>query len=583
MNRASSSGRLTLSFEVIPTCYCSTTHAGRDETGVAERGAISIAVVTRATEFDDALAGATTEPAVAAHSTGTRLDAWWARMLRTPLRRRIWTWAGPIAVTILAAVLRLWNLGNPRSLVFDETYYVKDAYSLMRLGYEGQWPDGADASFIAGNVDIFLSDAAYIAHPPLGKWIISLGLQVFGAEDPVGWRISTAIVGVLAVALVCVLAFALFRSTVLATIAGGLLAIDGLAIVMSRTALLDNSLMFLTLLGFGAVLLDRAQSSGRLALWMVRREDAGRSTDWGPSLWWRPWLVTAGLLFGLATAVKWSGLYFLAGFAVYTLLVDAVARRRAGVHFWASSTVFRQAPVSFLLTVPIAAVGYLATWAGWFATDGGYNRDWAASNGSSGSWVPDSLQSFWNYQVSIYNTNLGQESPHAYESSPLSWLLLVRPTAFFYQGSAAGENGCEAESCSEFITSLANPLLWWLSIAAAVYLVYRLIRRREWQVGLILMGVAAGYLPWLLYTERTVFQFYTIVFLPYLILGLTFPIGLILGRATDATWRRLSGIRVVVIVLVAIALVSVFFWSTWTGLQVSGTYQQWHYWLPTWI
>jgi len=544
-------------------------------------------------------------PDAVASGTGraaARLTDWFSA------RRRLWVWAGPIGVTLLAAVLRLVNLGSPRELVFDETYYVKDAYTLLNLGYESQWPEGADALFNAGTVDIFTSGAAYIAHPPLGKWIIALGLQAFGADDPVGWRISTAIVGVLAVALLCAVAFALFKSSALATLAGGLLAIDGLAIVMSRTALLDNSLMLFTLLGFGAVLLDRQQSATRLARWIAARTDAARSTDWGPTLWWRPWLVTAGLMFGLASAVKWSGIYFLAVFAVYTLVVDALARRRAGIAFWASSTMVRQAPASFLLTVPVAALAYVATWTGWFATTGGYYRDWASQN-ETVSWLPQALQSFWHYQVSIYSTNLAQDTPHAYEANPLGWLLLLRPTAFYYRGSAAGENGCDHDTCAEFVTSIANPILWWLGVAAIVYLVYRQIRWPDWRVGLTLTGVAAGYLPWLLYTERTVFQFYTIVFLPYLILALVYVVGLVLGRLAVAAGPapadapapapadaaapapRLTAAadarhtQAVVAVTVALGLVvatSVFFLSAWEGIQVSGVYQQLHYWLPGW-
>ena len=54
----------------------------------------------------------------------SRADAWWGRMLATPVRRRAWEWGGPIAVTLLAAVLRLWNLGSPHTLETDETFYV---------------------------------------------------------------------------------------------------------------------------------------------------------------------------------------------------------------------------------------------------------------------------------------------------------------------------------------------------------------------------------------------------------------------------------------------------------------------------
>ncbi len=87
---------------------------------------------------------------------GSRLDDWWGRVLSTPGRRRLWAWGGPIAVTLLAAVLRLWNLGQPHSLVFDETYYVKDSWTLLHLGYEARWPAEANASFNAGEVDGYL-------------------------------------------------------------------------------------------------------------------------------------------------------------------------------------------------------------------------------------------------------------------------------------------------------------------------------------------------------------------------------------------------------------------------------------------
>src|SRR5699024_5327062 len=90
-----------------------------------------------------------------AEPRGTRLDTWWARILGTPLRQRLWYWGGPLAVLLVAAVLRLWNLGNPHSLVFDETFYVKDADSLMHLGYEGTWPNDVDGEFAAGQTGLF--------------------------------------------------------------------------------------------------------------------------------------------------------------------------------------------------------------------------------------------------------------------------------------------------------------------------------------------------------------------------------------------------------------------------------------------
>ena len=510
---------------------------------------------------------------------------------------RWFRWAGPLAVLVLAAILRLWNLGHPRELVFDETFYVKDAWTLFNNGYESTWPDKADALFAAGQANIFLSDPSFVVHPPLGKWLIALGMAFWGADSSWGWRIVTALIGVLAVALLMLIARRLFGSTVLAVIAGFLLAIDGNAIVMSRVALLDNSVMFFALLGFGAVLLDRDWHAARLAALLARRREAGLEPAWGPTLWWRPWLLAAGLAFGLTSSVKWSGFYFLAAFGVYVVIVDALARRRAGVPFWLSAALLKQAPANFLLMVPVAAATFLASWTGWFVTRGGYYRDWAETAGAAWtgafSWVPLPLQSFWHYQVAAYGYHVNVETPHPYQANPLTWLFMIRPTSMYFRSSSAGENGCGFTSCAEAITGIGNPIIWWAATIAAFYLVYRLARYRQWRVGLILTGLAAGYLPWLMYLNRTVFQFYTIAFEPYLILGLTFVIGLLLGepRGSDgapvadderAARRRLAGIRVVVIFLAMAALVSAFFYPLWTGMQTPFLFWQLHIWLPSW-
>ena len=539
---------------------------------------------TTAEEFDDLLDGEPMEREQLEQRTGSRLDDWWQS--RAPRVRRVLRWAAPAFVVVIAAVTRLINLGSPHTLVFDETFYVKDAWTLVNLGYEGQWPAEADALFAGGQTDIFLSDPSFVVHPPLGKWLIGLGMLIFGPENSFGWRVATAVTGILAVVLIMLIARLLFKSMLLATIAGFLLAISGTAIVMSRVALLDNFVMFFALLGFGAVLLDRSWSRVRLAAWIARREEGGRSTDWGPALWNRPWLIAAGAAFGATAAVKWSGLYFLAAFAVYTLVVDALARRRAGIQFWASGTVFKQAPVTFLLTVPIALVVYLSTWSSWFLSDNGYSRHWAEDAGHAWSgllsWVPLSVQSFWHFEASVYSYHLGEMRPHGYQANPLTWLLMIRPTSMYYQSSSLGQDGCQFTTCGASITGIANPIIWWAATAAVLYLVYRLARYREWRVGLILMGMVAGYLPWLLYLNRTVFQFYTIAFEPYMLLALVFVIGLILGSPHDERDRRVSGLRLVGIFLGFAAVVSAFYWPLWTGLQIDYNFLRLHWWLPTW-
>jgi dolichyl-phosphate-mannose-protein mannosyltransferase len=518
------------------------------------------------------------------HRTVT--DRLWDALATSPERERAIRAVGPIAVTLLAAGTRLWNLGSPKTLVFDETFYVKDAYTLSKLGYEGSWPANPDPGFAAGNVNTYLTPGSFVVHPPLGKWIMSLGYDWLGVTNPVSWRIMTAIVGILAVVLVMMIAKYLFKSTLVATIAGFLMAIDGNAIVMSRVGLLDNFVMFFALLGFGAILLDRKWTSVRLAMWIASRAQHGRSTDWGPAIWWRPWLILAGLAFGLDAAVKWSGIYFLVLLVVYTVAVDVFARRDAGVSNWVTGTLVKQGPASFLLTVPIAAAAYLTTWTGWFVTKGGYDRTYADQPGNAWTgplaWVPHALQSFWQFEVQVYNYNVNEHSPHPYAANPLTWLLMIRPTSMYFASAKLGQNACTADFCGSSITGIANPLIWYAGVAAAIYLLYRLIRYREWRVGIILAGVGAGYLPWLLYTNRTVFQFYTIDFEPYLILAIAFVVSQLIGKRGDPEYRRATGMRWIAVFLVAAVAISVFFWPLWTGQQIDFKLMQLHYWIPTW-
>jgi dolichyl-phosphate-mannose--protein O-mannosyl transferase len=529
-------------------------------------------------------------PAVGTERTGSRLDDWWLRLMGTPARERLWRWGGPLAVTLLAAVLRLVNLAHPHSLVFDETFYVKDAWTTWNLGYEAAWPADADTQFNQGASDIFQTNGSFAVHPPLGKWIIGVGMELFGADSSFGWRIAVAVCGILLVLLTALIATKLFRSTLLGTTAGFLLAIDGHAIVMSRVAILDGILALFLLLGVGTVLMDREWHAVRLAAAVAARTSAAaegspaRPPAWGPVLWNRPWLLAAAVAFGAASSVKWSGFYFIAAFGVYLVVVDALARRRLGIPFWFSAAVLKQGPVTAVLLLPVAVVTYLLSWIGWFATSGGMYRTWAqTSNGEwtgALSWVPLAVQNFWHLEVAVYNYHVGENSPHPYQANPFTWLFLIRPTQMYV--NQVDDSVCGGTTCYENITSIANPVIWWCATAALLYLVYRLARYREWQVGLVMMGMAAGYLPWLLYTNRTIFQFYTIAFEPYMILGLTFVIGLALGSRGDPRPVRTRALLIVGAFLVICVLVSAWFYPVWVGMPVPAWFLSLHYWLPSW-
>jgi dolichyl-phosphate-mannose--protein O-mannosyl transferase len=487
--------------------------------------------------------------------------------------KKVLEYLGYLFVLAIASATRLWNLGFPQKLVFDETYYVKDALSLAREGHEKNWPEGANAVFESGDVYSYLADPAFVVHPPFGKWLIASGMWLFGPDNAAGWRISTALLGIATVALLMLVAYGLFRSTKLALAAGFLLAIDGMAITMSRTALLDAPLTFFLLLGFLFFLIDNKQSRLRIGYAIQQ----GRTT----LLWFRPWLVLAGVALGAASAIKWSGLYLLAAIGLYVVFSELVLRRDSGEKSWARSGLLAQGVISFLNLVPVGLATYLTSWLGWMNSSGGYSRTWSEDNSLPGifGFFPNWAQSLWNYHEVIYSFHVNLSEDHSYQSHPITWLLGLRPTAFFYETFSAGQMGCESETCSSAITALGNPLIWVFATAALLYLVYRYLKTRERVIGLVLLGVGALYLPWLLIPERTVFQFYAVSFLPWMILGLVLVMQ-ILYRAIGNT--KLAKALVIGFFVLA-TLVSIFFLPVNIGLVVPFEQWQLRMWLPSWI
>lgn len=522
--------------------------------------------------------------------TGSAIDRWWARLLSTPRRLALWNWGGPALVVILAAVLRLVDLGHPHALVFDETYYVKDAWTLIHNGFESTWPGTPDPKFNSGDVNFYVKAPEFVAHPPLGKWIIGLGEAVLGVQSAWGWRITTALFGILAVVLVMFIAKKLFKRTFIAVVAGFLMAIEGNAIVMSRLGLLDDSVMFFALLGFAFVLLDREQHERRVRAWVDRERLTGdRRGLLGPIYWNRPWMLAAGLALGLDSGVKWSGIYFLAVFAVYTVMSDMLLRRRLGIPLPIVGAWLKQGPASLLLTVPIALAGYLATWTGWLLTTGGWDREWVQQNPSElakglFAWAPHWAQNLWYYSQQMYQYSITLHVSHPYKSNPLFWPFMTRPTSMYWAETHQGQNGCTVATCTQAITDLANPLIWWAGTASIIFMIVLFAWKRDWIAGALLAGYGAGWLPWvLLYSGRTIFTFYSIAFEPYMILALAYAIAKVIGTAADPTYRRVRGLWIAgSFMAVAIAL-SIFFWPIWTGQQISYDYWSAHMWFRSWI
>ncbi|MSV37926.1 MAG: phospholipid carrier-dependent glycosyltransferase [Actinobacteria bacterium] len=410
-------------------------------------------------------------------------------------------------ITLFSLFLRLWNLNKPKGFIFDEVYYAKNANSLITHGVELNSANQSE----------------FVVHPPLGKWLIGIGIKLFGNNE-FGWRISAAVFGTLSILLIYLIAQRLFNSYLLSNIAAGLMALDGLNLVMSRVALLDIFLMFFIL----------------LATYLFMRNQY--------------WLT--GIALGMATGIKWSGAYLIPIFLI--LSVNFV---RTGL--------IRQALMRISQFIIIPIFTYLITWSGWLFTSNGWDRNWAATQPKA--FLPDVIRNLWHYHSEILNFHTGLDDTHSYSANPWSWLILGRPTSFFYETP----KNCGATSCSQEILAIGTPLLWWSAVIALVVVIGYWLSKREPITTLIITGLAATYLPWFFFQSRTMFYFYAVSISPFLILALVFLISKLIEAGVDRGWIYLF--------ISVIFLNFIYFLPIWVGIEIP--YSQWlnRMWLPSWI
>jgi dolichyl-phosphate-mannose--protein O-mannosyl transferase len=511
----------------------------------------------------------------------------------------MWGWLAPLIVAAVGGFLRFWQLGEPHKLIFDETYYVKQGYSYLLYGYERSHPTSIkspDVLFTHGTPNVFGTDAELVVHPPVGKWIIAAGEHIFGGTSSFGWRFGVALLGTISILMIGRAARRMFGSTLLGTIAAILLAFDGQHFVHSRTGLLDLIVMFWAFAAFCALLIDRDHSREILARKVVAWQDARARGDvanastrhtgmnFGPWLGWRPWRWVAGICLGLAAGSKWSGVFFLVAFGLMTVLWDMGARRAAGVRHWMWGAILPDGLYAGLLMVSLTVSVYVASWAGWFASKDAYNRQWAATHpATTFAWVPDSLRSLWHYHAEIYTFHVNLTSSHPYQTNPWSWMVQGRPTSFFYEGPKKGQDGCLVDLCSKAITSLGTPTLWWGATISIFVLLFMWALRRDWRAGAILAGFAGGYLPWFNYQHRTIFTFYEVAFVPFVVLAVTYVLGLGIGGPQASPGRRQIGLLAAGLFVVASVACFAYFYPIYTAQVIP--YPQWRMrmWLPSWV
>ncbi len=337
----------------------------------------------------------------------------------SPSRTPLWFWIGLGCVWVFALAFRFWGLARFNTLVFDEVYFAKFGHN-------------------------YLTQTKFFdAHPPLGKYLIALGIALKGFNTW-GFRWMNALLGAAIPLILAGIAYQLCKRPSVALLTAVLASLDGLLLVESRYALLNVHILFFGLLAHWLVLVA------------LNHKDHQR--NW--------WLAGAGASFGATIAVKWNGLGFLLGLYLLWFVVK-VGRAWFGSQALQPRClpIQRLSELSWLqLFVYLPAISFFIY---------------------STLWIPHLVQNpeftFWQVHQEIfsYHRQVGGAEVHPFCSAWYTWPLLLKPISYFYQVTQSTVEPLPVtgpplpQDAVQWIYSVyatGNPILWWASTMAILFL-----------------------------------------------------------------------------------------------------------------
>lgn len=336
-----------------------------------------------------------------------------------------------IALLILSLLLRLWLIGLPDTQVFDEYYYVPLAESFLRGQSESP------------------------LHPPLGPYLISLSMRIFGT-DAAGYRVFSAIAGTLALLFTYTMILKLTGKRWQALVGTFLISFDCLHFVMSRLAMLDIFLL-LFIMAAMAVFVSDFNATARLTV--------------------------CGILLGLAALVKWAAIPFLAVLTLFSAWSEA---RRP-------STKSLVRGIARALLIPLfSSIIYVSFYCALLH---------AHSPGE-----------FFSAQRSMLSYHLQHVENREQIASPWwSWLVLQEPLRVYERRfTSHGETVASKE-----VQVRGTRPFWYMALFGFFLVAFNACRRRDYSSALMVSLFLSLLVPWA-FVKRPAYLFYCLPLLPFM-------------------------------------------------------------------
>jgi dolichyl-phosphate-mannose--protein O-mannosyl transferase len=537
-----------------------------------------------------------------------------------------WFRIGMAGVFLLSLALRFWGLGRFNTFVFDEVYYAKFGNNYL-----------THTPFFDG-------------HPPLGKYMIGLGIWIgshipFWQDEvngftgsvmsPISYRWMNAFSGSFIPIIVAAIAYQISYRRSFALLAGLFTACDGIFLVESRYALINQYIIIFGLLGQWFLLLALAKQRQQRNFW----------------------LILSGIAFGASAATKWNGLWFLLG--VYLIWILAWGIRWLQSFSLIGEKTQPQLQQEFISHPSFSSdrkkgrkktfsLSSLTLFSSSFSKKRTYKI--FAYRGSFGTssknghnqislqnltqlnlvhiilylgiipfitysliWIPhlllDRRYGFIEIhrQILLFHGRLGGNSPkvHPYCAAWYKWPLMTRPMAYFYQTAQSTHEALPVMGpplpsgtgkVIYDVHAMGNPFLWWFGVAALLFLIGMLVwqfvipwaRQRRfflptmlcvdtWIALFLVINYAANLLPWVK-VNRCVFIYHYMTAVVFAFLAIAW----LVDQCLRSYRIQLRALGVTITFMIVIAFV--FWMPIYLGLPLSPfEYRPMRMWFNSWI
>ena len=397
------------------------------------------------------------------------------------------------------------------STYFDEIYFARSAYQYVNGIPAMEW-----------------------VHPPLGKLIQMIPILLFGMTT-FAYRLMGNIAGILMIPLIYIFAKKMFKSRKYALLAAVLMTFDNFHFAQTRMGTVDSFLVLFMIL-----------SSYFMYLYL----SSDKKTELNKKL---VYLGLCGLFFGLATTVKWTGLYLGLGLAILffgKMILDfkKTTKKENKKELRQEYITIVIACLAFFVIIPAIIYG-----ASYFLFPKVYPGEV-----STISQLIEQIKGMFNYHANL-------NEPHPFSSEWYTWPIMLKPVWYYV---AYPTEGFRATICG-----IGNPAIWWVGAASLIYVIINMLRKRKLEFIFLSILALSLWLPYA-FIGRVMFLYHYFPVVPFMMLAIVALIKM-LEEKLKTKWIYFGYIAIVI-------LLFLFFYPVVSGKAMPNTYLDSLQWFDTW-